>query len=41
MLSNDYCDYDKFNPRTVALRQDKMAKVAKGIWKSAFIQSLI
>jgi uncharacterized protein with ParB-like and HNH nuclease domain len=41
MLSNDYCDYDKFNPRIVALRQDKMAKVAKSIWKSAFIQSLI
>lgn len=41
MLSNDYCNYDKFNPKVVALRQDKMATVAKGIWKSAFIQSLV
>lgn len=40
-LSNDYCDYEKFDPKVIALRQSKMAKVAKGIWKSAFIQSLI
>ena len=40
-LSNEYCNYDKFDPHIIALRQDKMAKVAKGIWKSAFIPSLI
>lgn len=40
-LSNEYCNYEKFTPKEIALRQDKMAKIAKGIWKSAFIQSLI
>ncbi len=40
-LSNEYCDYEKFDPKVIALRQNRMAKVAKGIWKSAFIQSLI
>ena len=40
-LSNEYCNYEKFSPKEIALRQDKMAKIAKGIWKSAFIQSLI
>ena len=40
-LSNEYCDYEKFDPKVIALRQSKMAKVAKGIWKSAYIQSLI
>jgi hypothetical protein len=40
-LSNEYCDYEKFTPKEIALRQNKMAKIAKGIWKSAFIQSLI
>jgi uncharacterized protein with ParB-like and HNH nuclease domain len=40
-LSNEYCNYEKFTPSEVALRQEKMAKIAKGIWKSAFIQSLI
>lgn len=41
MLSSVYCNYEKFDPRAIALRQEKMAKAAKGIWKSAFIQSLI
>ncbi len=41
LLSNDYCNYEKFDPRVIALRQNKMATVAKSIWKSAFIQSLI
>jgi uncharacterized protein with ParB-like and HNH nuclease domain len=40
-LSNDYCNYEKFTPKEIALRQDKMAKIAKGIWKSSFIQSLV
>lgn len=40
-LSNEYCDYEKFDPKVIALRQEKMAKVAKGIWRSAYIKSLI
>ena len=40
-LSSDYCNYEKFTPREIALRQDKMAKIAKGIWKSSLIQSVI
>jgi|LakMenE18May11ns_1017448.scaffolds.fasta_scaffold9892264_1 uncharacterized protein with ParB-like and HNH nuclease domain len=40
-LSSEYCNYEKFTPKEIALRQDKMAKIAKGIWKSAFIPSLI
>jgi uncharacterized protein with ParB-like and HNH nuclease domain len=40
-LSNAYCNYEKFTPAEIALRQASMAKVAKGIWKSSFIQSLI
>ena len=40
-LSNEYCNYDKFSPKEIALRQDKMSKVAKAIWKSAYIQSLV
>jgi hypothetical protein len=36
-LSNEYCDYEKFDPEIIAYRQNKMAKVAKGIWRSAFI----
>ena len=39
-LSNEYCNYEKFTPKEITLRQDKMAKVAKGIWKSSYIQSL-
>lgn len=41
MLSNNYCDYNKFTAKEISLRQDKMAKVAKGIWKSSYIKSLI
>jgi uncharacterized protein with ParB-like and HNH nuclease domain len=40
-LSNEYCEYEKFDPTIIALRQEKMAKTAKAIWKSAFIQSLV
>lgn len=40
-LSNEYCNYEKFTPKEIALRQDKMAKIAKGIWKSSFITSLV
>lgn len=39
-LSNEYCNYENFSPREITLRQDKMAKAAKSIWKSAFIQPL-
>lgn len=37
-LSNDYCNYEKFTPKEISLRQDKMAKLAKAIWKSAYIK---
>lgn len=40
-LCNDYCEYEKFDPSIIALRQEKMAKIAKTIWKSAFIQSMV
>ncbi len=40
-LCNEYCEYEKFDPAIIALRQEKMAKTAKAIWKSAFIQSLV
>jgi len=40
-LSNEFCNYDKFDSQVIALRQDKMASIAKGIWKSDFIPSLI
>jgi uncharacterized protein with ParB-like and HNH nuclease domain len=36
-LSNEYCNYEKFSSKEISLRQDKMAKIAKGIWKSSFI----
>jgi hypothetical protein len=39
-LSNEYCNYEKFSPKEISLRQDKMAKLAKGIWKSSFILPL-
>jgi hypothetical protein len=39
-LSNEYCNYEKFSQKEISLRQDKMAKIAKGIWKSSFILPL-
>ncbi len=36
-LSSEYCNYEKFTSKEISLRQDKMAKIAKGIWKSSFI----
>ncbi|MGL4908911.1 MAG: DUF262 domain-containing protein [Bacteroidales bacterium] len=39
-LSNAYCNYEKFSSKEISLRQDKMAKIAKGIWKSAYILSV-
>lgn len=39
-LSNEYCNYEKFTSKEIALRQDKMAKIAKGIWKSSYIVSI-
>lgn len=36
-LSNEYCLYDDFTPDTLSKRQDKLAKIAKTVWKSAFI----
>ena len=40
-LSNEYCNYEKFTPKEIALRQDKIAKIAKSIWKSAYIFPLV
>jgi uncharacterized protein with ParB-like and HNH nuclease domain len=37
-LSSDYCLYDDFTPGVLQQRQERLAKIAKGIWKSAFIQ---
>ncbi len=37
-LSNEYCDYDDFNPATLGDRQKRIARVAKSVWKSAYIQ---
>ena len=37
-LSSDYCLYDKFVPSTLQLRQEKMGKVAKSVWKSSYIK---
>lgn len=36
-LSNTYCDYETFSPREIELRQSKMAKIAKSIWKSSYL----
>ncbi len=38
-LSNEYCNYEKFTSKEITLRQEKMAKVAKGIWKSTYLKS--
>lgn len=40
-LSSEHCNFEKFDPKVIALRQERMAKVAKGIWRSAYIQSPI
>lgn len=40
-LCSEYCNYEKFDPGIIALRQEKMAKVAKSIWKSTYIQSQV
>jgi uncharacterized protein with ParB-like and HNH nuclease domain len=40
-LCNEYCEYEKFDPKAIALRQEKMARVAKSIWKSVYIQSMV
>lgn len=37
-LSSEYCLYDDFTPATLHKRQERLAKLAKGIWKSAFIR---
>lgn len=37
-LSSDYCLYDDFNPNTLRTRQERLAKIAKTVWKSAFIK---
>lgn len=37
-LSNSYCQFDEFTPNTLQERQARLAKIAKGVWKSAFIQ---
>ncbi len=35
-LSNEFSNYEKFSPNEIDLRQNKIARYAKGIWKSAF-----
>ena len=40
-LCNEYCEYEKFDPKAIALRQEKMARIAKSIWKSVYIQSMV
>jgi uncharacterized protein with ParB-like and HNH nuclease domain len=40
-LSNEYCDYENFTPKEITMRQDKIAKIAKGIWKSAYILPIV
>jgi uncharacterized protein with ParB-like and HNH nuclease domain len=37
-LSSDYCLFDDFNPNTLRTRQERLAKIAKTVWKSAFIK---
>lgn len=36
-LSNEYCNYEKFTAIELSLRQSKLSRIAKGIWKSAYI----
>jgi uncharacterized protein with ParB-like and HNH nuclease domain len=36
-LSNEYCNFHYFTPNELSLRQSRLAKVAKGIWKSAYL----
>lgn len=36
-LSNKYCDFENFTPKEIDLRQAKIAKIAKGIWKSSYL----
>jgi uncharacterized protein with ParB-like and HNH nuclease domain len=37
-LSSEYCLYDSFTPETLTLRQERIAKTAKSVWKSAYLQ---
>lgn len=36
-LSSKYCEYETFTPKEIDLRQNKIAKIAKGIWKSSYL----
>nr|HPH16411.1 HNH endonuclease family protein [Bacteroidales bacterium] len=36
-LCNEYCNYEIFTPKEISLRQGRMAKIAKSIWKSSYI----
>jgi uncharacterized protein with ParB-like and HNH nuclease domain len=38
-LSNDFYLFEKFTPSELIIRQNKMAKIAKGIWRSAFLSN--
>jgi hypothetical protein len=40
-LSSEYCNYEKFTSNEISLRQIKMARIAKGIWKSAYIITVV
>ena len=37
-LSNQECNFNDFTPSEISFRQNKMARIAKSIWKSAFIK---
>lgn len=36
-ITNEFCLYEEFTPKELQGRQAKLAKLAKGIWKSSFI----
>ncbi len=37
-LSSEYFMYENFTPETLTLRQERIAKIAKSVWKSAYLQ---
>ena len=36
-ITKEFCLYEEFTPKELQARQAKLAKLAKGIWKSSFI----
>lgn len=37
-LSSEYCNYEEFTPATLCQRQERLAKVAQSVWRSAFLK---